>query len=921
MFTADLYKSIELKSIIIGFYMTFSFTNVKGQKQIIDSSAYNKWSSVENAIISNDGKYVAYNVEKPFGSYHKLIFKSINAQWKLELNCSNGAYVMITDDSKNALFMSNDSLYIVRLGHSKVEYINNVISFNVGGMGIEKWLVYKIEGKENKLIVRNLTTGSVNKFIDVKDYIFSNNKKILILKRDNIEDSNILKSVEYINLSEGKKELVWKGNEAYNFVFNSADTQLAFISEENIEGRLKKSLWYFKYGEKRAILLVNDSTIGNGDNFSLDKIKCFSYDGNRLYITLSKNDSKNEDIQEGVKVDVWSYTDQKLQSQQLKEIGSTYGYAAVIDIIGKKIIRLEYENEEWQFSFIGKKFENVSLVAHKDGAGGVGEDNWNKAFHRTWYLVNSKNGKRKEIKEFESLPWNIIPKLSPEEKYIVYFDGAIGAYFSYEVRTSIIRNITRKIRVELGTEYMDNDSVKHYSSKGIAGWLMGDETVLLYVKNDIWQVDPLGIKEAINLTNGYGRKNDIVFDWGLEMDPNEGIFNGENLILSSFNKTNKNNGFFSKRVGESGDPQLLTMGPYIYFIPNYATNFTGKRPIKAKNADVYIVRREDSKNSPNFFSTTDFKTYSRISDLKPERDYNWFTTELHTWKTPDDEILQGVLYKPENFDPQKKYPIIFHYYERKSDELNGYWTPENLCNGCTINIPTYVSRGYLVFTPDISFKLGYTGESALKAVISAAHYISKKPWVNKTKMGLQGCSFGGFETNYIVTHSSLFAAACSASGGTDFISYYGDLFEKAYTMQGLFEAGQYRIGSSLWQRPDLYINNSPIFKADKVTTPLLIMATSYDSGVPSSQAMEFFTGLRRLGKKVWMLRYDDGNHGVYGSAGLDFSIRMTQFFDHYLKDDPAPNWMLNGIPATKKGIYNGFELDTTGRVPGAGLLR
>ena len=186
-------------------------------------------------------------------------------------------------------------------------------------------------------------------------------------------------------------------------------------------------------------------------------------------------------------------------------------------------------------------------------------------------------------------------------------------------------------------------------------------------------------------------------------------------------------------------------------------------------------------------------------------------------------------------------------------------------------------------------------------------------------MGLQGCSFGGFETNYIVTHSKIFAAACSASGASDLISYYGDLFDNTNSQQGKFELGQYKIGTNLWQRPDFYINNSPVFKINDVTTPILIMSTRYDATVPSSQSIEFFTGLRRLGKKAWLLRYD-GNHGVFGKSGLDFSIRMEQFFAHYLKDMPSPKWMIEGVPATKKGIETGLELDKTGKTPGDGLL-
>jgi len=186
-------------------------------------------------------------------------------------------------------------------------------------------------------------------------------------------------------------------------------------------------------------------------------------------------------------------------------------------------------------------------------------------------------------------------------------------------------------------------------------------------------------------------------------------------------------------------------------------------------------------------------------------------------------------------------------------------------------------------------------------------------------MGLQGHSFGGYETNYLITHSCLFAAACETAGVSDLISEYGSDARGTYPMYHA-ELSQGRIGATPWQRADLYINNSPIFNADKVTTPLLMMHNKGDDVVPFSQGMEFFMALRRLGKRVWLLQYDGSGHVINGNkSALDFTIRVTQFFAHYLKDDPAPTWMTKGIPAALKGIDTGLEPDTEIKKPGPGL--
>jgi dipeptidyl aminopeptidase/acylaminoacyl peptidase len=187
-------------------------------------------------------------------------------------------------------------------------------------------------------------------------------------------------------------------------------------------------------------------------------------------------------------------------------------------------------------------------------------------------------------------------------------------------------------------------------------------------------------------------------------------------------------------------------------------------------------------------------------------------------------------------------------------------------------------------------------------------------------MRILGCSVGGMHTNDLGTHTTLFAADCSVSGMANFVSAYGGLGEDGKSLQSLFEIGATRMGTTLWEIPDLYIKNSPVFKADKVTTPLLIAHTTNDGICPFSNVIEFFTALRRLGKKVWMLEYGDGNHGLLGKSGDDFSIRMTQFFDHYLKDKPAPKWMTKGIPAKLKGIEDGLGIDHSVKTALPGLL-
>ncbi len=160
------------------------------------------------------------------------------------------------------------------------------------------------------------------------------------------------------------------------------------------------------------------------------------------------------------------------------------------------------------------------------------------------------------------------------------------------------------------------------------------------------------------------------------------------------------------------------------------------------------------------------------------------------------------------------------------------------------------------------------------------------------------------------------AAAMASSAMTDFISAYGSIVLGGTSRQRQYELYRDRIGATPWQRPDLYIENSPVLRADKVSTPLLMLADNDDDNVPVQQGVEFFTSLRRLGKKVWMLQYDGEGHGLSNKTSqYDFTVRLLEFFNYYLKDEPPPIWMTEGIPANRKGIVTGYGFDTTGKTP------
>ena len=300
----------------------------------------------------------------------------------------------------------------------------------------------------------------------------------------------------------------------------------------------------------------------------------------------------------------------------------------------------------------------------------------------------------------------------------------------------------------------------------------------------------------------------------------------------------------------------------------------------------------------------------KISETNPQqKDFNWGTSELVEWRSFDGQMLQGILYKPENFDPTKKYPMIVYFYERSSDGLHRYYTPGPVSS--TINRSYVVSNGYVVFVPDIPYKEGYPGHSAYNAVVSGTVAMTEQfDFIDHTKIGLDGHSWGGYQIAYLITETDMFACAYSGAPVSNMTSAYGGIrWASGMSRMFQYEKTQSRIGGTLWEKPIQYIENSPIFFVPKINTPVMILHNDEDGAVPWYQGIEFFVALRRLNKPAWMLSYNGEGHGTQKRPNRkDLTIRKMQFFDHYLKDAPAPYWMEKGITQLEKGKIDGYEL-------------
>lgn len=754
------------------------------------------------------------------------------------------------------------------------------------------------EGTE--LVLRNLGTGEEIGFKLVNEYYFSKNGNVLLVETSRKNNDSLSKaSLLWVNTSAKKTDTIFrKFNDAKNFALDEAGTQLAFVAErDSVAKALTKfyKLYYFKAGFDSARLRADRTTEGVAKGFTVspDYNNQFSKDGKKLFMGLTPirkpKDTTLVDF-ETARLDVWHYNDDYLQPQQLLNAAQELrrSYLAVFNGDDSKLVPLGAEDAENVQLVDEGNADFVLAMSSKDSRVSAQWDGFSKM---NAYIISTKDGSRKKVSDkirgFYSA--------SPKGKYIAWYDWKAKNYFTYNTSTGVVANISKGIKVPIWDE--EDDHPDDPPPHGTGGWIENDKAVLIYDKYDIWSVDPDGKTAPVNLTQGAGRASKTQMRYQRTDFEERSIKEGAEILISTFNTVTKYDGFASLKLGSSQKPTVITSLPNSFLAL-----------VKAKNADRYIAQKANVSESELFW-TSDLKQFNKLTDIaQQQKDYNWLTAELVKWKMFDGKESEGLLFKPENFDPKKKYPVIFYFYERDADGLYNYRAPAP--SASTVNIPYFVSNGYLVFDPNIYYKDGDPGESAYNSVVSAAKNLAKLPYVDSTKMAIQGQSWGGYQVAYLVTRTKMFAAAGAGAPVANMTSAYGGIrWGSGLNRQFQYEHSQSRIGATLWQRRDLYIKNSPLFTADKVNTPLLIMHNDKDGAVPWYQGIEYFTALRRLNKKVWMLQYNDEDHNLVERRNRkDLSIRLGQFFDHYLKGAPAAKWITDGVPATVKGIEWGTEV-------------
>ena len=618
----------------------------------------------------------------------------------------------------------------------------------------------------------------------------------------------------------------------------------------------------------------------------------FTKDGSRVFFGIKpQEDEAPRSDEPQADMEVWHWKDADVQSIQKVRADQTrrFTYASVYNIGARKFIRLADDDMR-------------TVTPTPDGRWGIGrldapyryELNWGGA-RADYYRIDLNTGTRDMM----------VPALrramgtSPDGKWFLYMkDEKLQA-------RNLVTGKTTDLSAAAGVSFVDADDDHDYEKPayGLGGWSRDGRSVILDHAFDLWLV-PLEGGRATNLTAGVGESEQIrfrvvnpsrggrgggrggAFGGGAPAD-DPGIDLSKPVLLSAYGEWTKKSGYYDVKVGSTPRP--------IVFEDASIGSLT-----KADSADRVIFTKQTFTQFPDYWTASAKLTDARkVTDANPQiTDFAWSPGRvLIDYTDSRANKLQATLTLPAGYQAGRRYPMLVYFYEKMSQNHHQFSMP---VYDDRPHMSAYSSDGYLVLMPDIVYTIGKPGTSAMDDVGSAVKKVIELGYADPDHIALQGHSWGGYQSSFMVTQTDLFAAVVTGAPPTNLVSFYDELYKSSGTVQqGIMEIGQVRMGQGVtpWSAHELYESQSPIHNVEKISTPFMILQGTDDGAVDWHQGLEFYNAAKRHGKEVIFLSYNgEGHHLARKENQLDFQIRMKQFFDHYLKGTPMPGWMENGVP-------------------------
>ena len=864
------------------------------------------WQRITDREISDNGKWVACKMEPWEGDATVYLYAAQGQETatfspadKFAFSASSGYLVVTQTPGKSTV----DSLKVLKTKEDKMP-MNTLVIYSVAGKketidslktfklaDEADWIAYQRGRKDSTLYVRSLDGSKTFQFPTVTDFQFA--KKSGMLYYTSAAEGKA--GIFTLNPEKGSPALIKEGKGVFKqTTFDEKGERLAFLYCADKDSSYKAlSLWLSEHNAPAKEI----ATRGNkafpaewviNENGMLQ----FSKSASRLFFGTSPEPRQKDTTQlaeNRPNVQVWSWDEpvQYTVQNYNKEKDLKKSYQAVYNLGNGSIFQLA--NEELPNIQLGNEGDAALALLSTSRPYSL-SSMWEARTRSDYYTVSLDNGERKQIAQADYGRF----RLSPQGKYAYWYGETDSCWYTIALAEGKRYRLTTPESFPAWDE--ENDVPNHPYAHGAAGWTANDQNLLIYDRYDIWKFDPTAATSPINLTVN-GRKEKL--SYRLEQLDKEARFIdlGKPQLLKGFNETTKGYGFYNARLSAPAAPKTLLAGNYMLRSIN-----------KAKNTDDVIYTMETFQQYPDIhYSTLAFKKSVQLTHGdKQQEGFIWGTAELVSWISLDGRPLEGVVYKPANFDPNKKYPMMVNFYERNSETLYNYRMPEP--HRSTIDYHLYNSNEYVIFNPDIRYVDGYPGESCYNCLMPGITMMIAKGYINEKGIGAQGHSWGGYQVAYLATRTNLFSAIESGAPVVNMFSAYGGIrWGSGMARSFQYEHTQSRLGATPWSSPLRYLENSPLFTMDKVQTPILIMHNDADGHVPWYQGIEYFVAMKRLGKPCWLLNYTGEPHWPMHMANrIDFQRRMFQFFNHYLKNQKMPKWMSEGVPAVEQPFELGY---------------
>ena len=881
-------------------------------RSVLTEADFARIETLGALALSPDGKWIAYDFRRGVSGPTELRYRSVaggnevsiplgntpvfsaSSRWLLftispDTSAGRGGVGRIGRGGAQARGangvseLARNKVAIVDLTSGSTTTLSDIASYALNKTGshvaLRRYAANDAKGPGADLVVRDLEQESDLTLGNIADFAWSDDGALLAMVVD--VDGKTGNGVQLLNVASGALRGLDTGDHLYASIAwrkhaddlvalrsradtSFADTSYAIIAWRGLAGA---------HPTKSAYDIAGDAAFPAGMRIAAYRPPLWSEDGNTVFVGLASRvprEPSEWNAPQPARVEVWHWKDLREYHQQDRQGAQDRQKTelAAWRLSDNRLVRLADDSSD-----VVQLSDNRRVALVNDERPYLNEVISGRQY-RDIYSVDLATGRRDRIVTKGVYP----ASASPMGRYVLYPQG--GNWWAYDLSTKARVNLTGKLSSAFVN--MEDDHPLHERRPcGVGGWTTNDRSVILYDRYDLWQVAPDG-SNPVRLTRG--REDSTVYRIEV-LDPElRTIDPTKPIILSMTGDWNKKSGFARLTIGKSAQVLL------------WLDKSVG-RLIQAKNApSIFAFIEQSAEESPNVFVTSaGFDAAQQVSHTNAFlADHAWGKQVLMSYANARGDKLQMMLTYPADYQPGKQYPMVVYYYEKLSQTFHQWVAPTDRS---TYNTSVFSQNGYFVLRPDVVFRYRDPGYSGLDCVTSAVKAALATGMIDPKRVGNMGHSWGGYQSAFYAVHGhGMFAATIAGAPLTDLISMYGyTSFNTGLPETGHYETGQERMQVSLWEDPQAYIRNSTVFAVDSLQTPLLLEEGDADGNVNYWQSMELYNFGRRLGKEVVFLIYNDENHGVARpESQLDYHRRQLEWFAHYLKGEPAADWITHG---------------------------